>query len=149
MHGGRLGGRGQAACGQFAGQGQRLAVVREQVDKLDKVNERYVNTTDPDSTVTRYPTGQSTPSYKNHRVLDDQHGVITAMASTVDDGQPLTALVQQHEQRTGRVAETIVADSKYGTTANFLALQQQGKTTRLAKQTGKPARTGDLFIGAI
>jgi tetrahydromethanopterin S-methyltransferase subunit B len=79
-----------------------VAVVREQVDKLDKVNDRYVNTTDPDSTVTRYPTGQSTPSYKNHRVLDDQHGVITAMASTastVDDGQPLTAHYRRRRAR--------------------------------------------------
>ena len=110
------------------------AVVSVQMAKLEPVNEQYVNTTDPDSTVTRYTKGKPTPRYKNHRVLDDHTGVITAMQSTtgiVDDGEPLVALVKQHEQRTGKRAQTVVADAKYGTTANFLTLQQQGKTTHM------------------
>jgi transposase len=118
-----------------AARGAVVAVVREQVAKLEQVNEHYVNATDPDSTVVRHTTGRPTPSYKNHWVLDDRAGVITALQSTtgiVDDGAPLDALVKQHEQRTGQSARTIVADAKYGTTANFLALQQQGKITHLA-----------------
>src|SRR5471030_88085 len=46
------------------------------------VNERHMVMTDPDSTLVRHRTGKSVPSYKNHRVLDDKTGVITAMETT-------------------------------------------------------------------
>ena len=68
--------------------------VRREVNKLDEqeeepnsgnagpVNRKLRSTTDPDSTVVRHQNGKSTPSYKNHRALDDKAGVITAVKTT-------------------------------------------------------------------
>jgi hypothetical protein len=99
------------------------------------VNERHVVQTDPDATIVRHRTGRSLPSYKNHRALDDQAGVITASITTTgirDDGEELTALVEAHEQATGEKVRKVVGDSKYGTTANFIALAARGVRTHMA-----------------
>jgi hypothetical protein len=46
------------------------------------VNRQLGNTTHADSTVVRHQNGKPTPSYKNHRALDDKAGVITAVKTT-------------------------------------------------------------------
>jgi hypothetical protein len=55
-------------------------------------------------------------------------------------------LVEQHAANTGREAETVVADSKYGTAQNYVACQQAGITTHmgdvLAKLTNNPRCQG-------
>ena len=89
------------------------------------VNRRRRSTTDPDSTVVRHQHGKSTPSYKNHRVLDDKAGVITALKTTtgaIDEGGELMSLLEQHAANTERAAKVAVADSRYGSSANFIAL---------------------------
>ena len=62
-------------------------VVRREVSKLEEqeqeedqdcgssggsVNRKLRSTTDPDSTVVRHQQGKPTPSYKNHRALDER-----------------------------------------------------------------------------
>jgi transposase len=113
-------------------------VVRREVNKLEEqeeqaagvgkggpVNRKLRSTTDADSTVVRHHSGKPTPSYKNHRVLDDKAGVITAVKTTtgvVDEASELFNLIEKHERLTASKAEVAVADSRYGNTANLIAL---------------------------
>jgi len=93
------------------------------------INDGHLVQTDPDATVVRHRTGKSVPSYKNHRVLDDKAGVITALKTTtgcVAEGRELMALVAQHETAIGRKPRAVIADSAYGTTANLIALAESG-----------------------
>ena len=94
------------------------------------VNQRHRVTTDPDSALVRQTSGgKSQPSYKAHRALDDKVGVITAVSTTNgirDDGAQLSQLLVQHQANTARRPRAVVADCKYGTSANFIALASQG-----------------------
>lgn len=93
------------------------------------VNQRHRVATDPDSTLVRHASGKSYPSYKSHRALDDKAGVITAVQTTAgirDDGAELSHLIAQHQENTARKPRAVVADCKYGTSANFIALAGQG-----------------------
>ena len=93
------------------------------------VNRQLRVGTDPDSTLVRQSPGKSYPSYKSHRALDDKVGVITALQTTTgirDDGAELGHLLVQHRENTARKPRAVVADCKYGTTENFIALARQG-----------------------
>jgi len=113
-------------------------VVEAQMEKLDEkreaANTRHRSTSDPDSTVVRHRDGPAVPSYKNHRVVDDKAGVITATKTTtgaVDEGQELCGMVGAHEQNTAQRARVVVADCRYGNTANFIALAKRGVRTHM------------------
>ena len=43
-----------------------------------------------------------------------------------DDGAALSHLLAQHRANTARKPRAVVADCKYGTSANFIALASQG-----------------------
>jgi hypothetical protein len=93
------------------------------------VNQRHRVTTDPDSALVRQSSGKSYPSYKSHRVMDNKGGVVTAVKTTHgvrDDGAELSSLISQHQENTACKAQVVVADCKYGTSANFIALARQG-----------------------
>ena len=67
------------------------------------MNRKLRSTMDADSTVVRHQNGKSTPSYKNHRALDDKPGVITAVKTTtgaVDEASELFELIERHERFT-------------------------------------------------
>jgi len=104
------------------------------------VNRKNRVSTDPDSTLVRHRTGKSLPSYKNHRALDDRAGVITATKTTTgirDDGAQLAEMVDAHEKRTGKRTKVVVGDSKYGITANLIALAGRGIRAHVADLRGK------------
>ena len=88
-----------------------------------------MSATDPDAAVVRKGRSDcARPRYKNHRAVDDQCGVITAVETTpadVMENHRLQELVQQHERHTGEKVTTVVADAQYGTNDNFAACQQQ------------------------
>lgn len=114
-------------------------------------NERLLSTTDPDATVVRKGSHGPRPRYKNHRVVDDAHGVITAVETTtgaVAENTRLLPLLAQHEQNTQCAAQTLVADKQYGTAENFRACQARGLQTHmgdlLAPQQ-KAGRRADIF----
>jgi len=91
-------------------------------------NREHLSTTDPDASLVRAQ-GTSRPRYKTHRAVDPAHGVITAVEVTpgvVNEAHRLLPLLGNHEETTGITAGTVVADSKYGTTENFLACHDQG-----------------------
>ena len=115
-------------------------VVRREVNKLEEqdeeqdserggpVNRQLRSTTDADSTVVRHQNGKPTPSYKNHRALDDKAGVITAVKTTtgaMDEASELLDLIEKHERVTASMTKVAVADSPYGNTANLIALAQR------------------------
>jgi transposase len=110
-------------------------------DSYEAVNERMISTTDPDTSCVRKGGSDSArPRYHHHRVVDNAHGVITAVETTpgkVAENQKLMSLVGQHERNTGEKTETVVADTKYGTTENYIACQERGLVTHMANVAGK------------
>jgi len=87
-----------------------------------KKNSRYMSTTDPDAAIVNR--GKPKLSYQVHRAVDGRVEVITATETTagdVNEAHMMVPLLESHHANTGRGAETVVADSKYGTVENFLA----------------------------
>jgi hypothetical protein len=65
---------------------------------------RACSTTDPEAELARSKNGLIDLNYKDHRLVDDAHGVITAVAATssnVADGIQFPALYEQHCGTTG------------------------------------------------
>ncbi len=93
------------------------------------VNQRYTSTTDPDASVVRKGQGKAKLHYQTHRGIDGAYGVITAtMIGPGDENEAhrLGDLIEAHHDNSARNPEVIVADSKYGTTANFLECYDRG-----------------------
>lgn len=96
---------------------------------------RTVSKTDPDAVLMRKGAEAARPRYKNHRVVDDECGVITAVETTpadINENEKLVALVEQHEANTGVKVRTVVGDAQYGTNDNFAACQQRGIRSHMA-----------------
>jgi transposase len=88
----------------------------------EKKNARYISATDPDASLINR--GQSKLRYQVHRAVEEAHEVITATKAApgeVNEAHLLVPLLEQHQEITKTPAETVVADSKYGTIENFLA----------------------------
>ena len=84
--------------------------------------------TDPEARLSR-KRGQSVLGYKDHRVVDDRCGIITATlttAATVAESAMLEAALDEHEANTGRVVLEPTADKGYGTADNYVRLQGRG-----------------------
>src|SRR3984893_4549159 len=100
------------------------------------VNERLLSKTDPDAAMVRRGRGDSSrPRYHHHRAIDDQKGVITAVETTpgsVAENHKLLDLVEQSEAHTLTKVEVAVADRKYGTNENYVALAERGTVSHLA-----------------
>jgi hypothetical protein len=93
----------------------------------EKKNNRYISTTDPDAAIVNR--GKPKLSYEVHRAVDGRSEVITATETTagdVNEAHRMVPLLESHHANTGRRAETVVADSKYGTVENFLACHDVG-----------------------
>jgi transposase len=79
--------------------------------------------------VTRHGNDKSKLRYKTHRIVDDKNEIITATkvtAGSVDDGNVLMDMIDQHEHNTGKDANTVVADTKYGSIDNYLSCYDKG-----------------------
>lgn len=116
-------------------------------------NRSMVSTTDPEAAIVRKGSHGPRARYKNHRAVDDQCGVITALTTTpgnVEENAKLMDLVDQHEQNTGCQTQTVVADMQYGTVENFRACQQRGLISHMAdlslSQASKPHTQGIFSI---
>lgn len=93
----------------------------------DKKNNRYISSTDPDAALVNR--GKAKLSYQVHRAVDGKHEIITATDAApgdVNEAHLMLPLLEKHEETTEIKAETVVADSKYGTIDNFLACHDQG-----------------------
>lgn len=96
-----------------------------------------VSLTDPDAQLARAKNNLIELLYKEHRLIDDAHGVVTAVELTrsqVHDGTKLASLTQQHEQNTGIEASraTLSGDQHYGTIQNYRFCREQGIRAHMA-----------------
>jgi len=112
------------------------ATYQQEAAKLEEpLTDTRMSTTDPDAQLTKRP-GQGTRlRYKQHRVVDDAKGVITAQVTTggaVPEDRQLLGLVEQHHLHTAVAAQTVVADSQYGTAENYLACADYGIQAHMA-----------------
>lgn len=85
------------------------------------INNRYVSTTDPEAGI--FGKGKSTLCYKTHRTVEERSEVITAVevtAGDINEGQRLESMLKAHQKNTEIKADTVVADSKYGTIENYI-----------------------------
>lgn len=123
----------------------------ESSPRQNVVNRRYVSRTDPDASVVRKGKGKAKLRYQTHRGIDGSYGVITATVvgpGDENEAHRLADLLQEHQVHTQRRAETVVADSKYGTTANFLECYDRGVLAHIPvlKQTqDKQERRRGIF----
>lgn len=93
------------------------------------VNQRYLSTTDPEASVVRKGQGKAKLNYQTHRGIDGAYGVITATVvgpGDQNEAHCLRDLIEAHQDHTRHNVEVVVADSKYGTTANFFDCHDHG-----------------------
>jgi len=99
----------------------------EELAKRGEVNQRYISLTDAEATIV----GRGKPRlyYQTHRAVDPRAEVITATCVTRGDANEAHLLVplwEAHQSNTEMRADTVVADSRYGTIENFLACHDRG-----------------------
>jgi len=100
-----------------------------------EVNQKYQSSTDPEATLVRQQGVKTRPRYKNHRVVDDALGIVTAVKTTtgrINEGHELMGLIDQHQANVGVSAYTIIADCKYGTIENYVSCQSRKLRTHMA-----------------
>ncbi len=108
---------------------------RKKKTGYQKKNDSLLSTTDPDAAIVSKRHLGPRPRYKNHRAVDDQCGVITAVETTsgdVEENARLMALIAASEQNTGAKVEVAVADAQYGTTDNFRECGERGIKSHMA-----------------
>src|SRR3984893_18706208 len=96
-------------------------------------------------TLTRQQGLRARPRYKNHRVVDDAQGIVTALKTTtgiVNEARELMDLIDQHQANAGVAAKTIIADCKYGTVENYIACQNRKLRTHMADLLASSAGSG-------
>jgi IS5 family transposase len=106
-----------------------------------KENGRYISTTDPDASIVNR--GKPKLSYQVHRAVDGRSEVITATETTsgdVNEAHEMIPLLESHHLNTGIKADTVVADTKYGTMENFLACHDRGVAAHLPDLQGSMAK---------
>ncbi len=113
------------------------------------VNSTHISTTDPEAELARNKSGVTELNCKEHRLVDDGHGVITAVAATssnVPDGSQLPGLYEQHLSTTGlKPGQVSVAgDHHYGTATNYIYCAQAGVRTHLADASANLEERGKL-----
>src|SRR6476659_2978000 len=119
-----------------------------EVKKLP-VNSTHISTTDPEAELARNKSGVTELNYKEHRLVDDAHGIITAIEATtsnVPDGSQLPALYEQHESNSGlKPAEvTIAGDHHYGTASNYIYCAKEAVRAHLADAGAHLEERGQL-----
>jgi transposase len=110
----------------------------------DNQLEKRVNPSDPDARIgCKY--GKSTLGYKDHRVVDDKHGIITATITTpanLNDDKVLKQAVHTHESNTATKVTTVTADKIYGTIDNYKFLNNKDSKACIPHQ-----RHGIIKVG--
>jgi transposase len=113
------------------------------------INANHLCLTDPDATLARKGSGLAEPRYKQHRAIDDAHGVITAVQTTtgiVSDASQLPNLISQHQSNTGKVPQAVAGDQHYGTAGNHRLCQSQNITSHLGQYQGYVEQRGLMEV---
>jgi len=111
-------------------------------DKEVSVNQSHVSRSDPEAELARTKTGNIELSYKEHRLVDDAHGVITAVVETpgsAGDGVQMPVLIEQHQAVTALKLDqvTVAGDHHYGSANNYLYCAQRGIRAHLAPSSAQ------------
>ena len=103
--------------------------------------------TDPDARLTR-KYGQTILGYKDHRMVDDQSGVITATVTTdagTAESHMLDEVLDQHELNVGSAPHTVVADKGYGTADVYESMAQREITPCIPHQNHKGGKGVGIY----
>jgi transposase len=98
-------------------------IVKQAKLNADKTGTK-VTQVDPDARLYT-KNGKTILGYKEHRVVDDGNGIITATITTsanVHDDKVLSKAVEEHIENTGIKPDKAVADKGYGFAANYIYL---------------------------
>ncbi len=90
--------------------------LEDNAEPIPQKLEKRVSTTDPDARLGK-KYSKTTLGYKDHRAVDDKHGIVTATVTTpanVNDEKVLTEVITKHQTNTGTKVKTVVADKAYG-----------------------------------
>lgn len=130
----------------------------EQKDPPDKDSggqnqlDRHVNPVDPDARIGR-KYNKSTLGYKDHRVIDDKHGIITSTITTpanIRDNKLLKQAVNTHQVNTSTNPRNVIADKIYGTIENYRFLYAKGSRACISHQRYGSKQAGifshDMFV---
>jgi len=105
-----------------------------------KLNRMLVSPVDPDAaTHTRQGVGTML-GYRDHRLTDDERGIIIATHVTPadgDDGAQLPVLLERMADELGRRPGEVTGDSQYGTRSNYDYCERRGIRPYLKKRRGK------------
>lgn len=117
--------------------------------KKGPVNRTRISLTDPEAQLGRNKQGVTNLNFKDHRLVDDAHGVITAVSTThsnVADGTQLPSMIEQHLETTAlKLAQvTVAGDGHYGTASNYLYCEQAGIRAHLAEVKANVEERGKL-----
>src|SRR5512133_1109011 len=139
-------------------QASKLEVIKEPAvpapaheTKAPPVNSTHVSSTDPQAELAKSKNGVTELNYKDHRLVDDSHGVITAISATaanVPDGKQLPDLYEQHLLRTSleRPDCAIAGDHHYGTAENYIYCSQQEVRAHLGARSASLKERGLLAV---
>ena len=121
-------------------------------EPIESKLEKNVSTTDPDARFGK-KYGKSTLGYKEHRGVDDKHGIVTATVITpanVTDDKLLTEVIEKHNSNTGTKVKTVAADKIYGTGENYKYLHDHDITPCISHKVNSsrcdPAFNHEKFI---
>jgi len=130
---------------------QLRKITEELTDKFDDDGEeekleKRVNPADTDARIGR-KYGKSTLGYKDHRVVDDKHGIVTTTITTpanVTDDKMLPEAIKRHQFKTRAKIKNAVGDKGYGTSANYKYLHQNNITPCIPHQRHKSSQGADF-----
>ncbi len=113
---------------------------------------KRVSTTDPDARLGK-KYDKTTLGYKDHRGVDDKHGIVTATVTTpanVNDEKVLADVIEKHQSNTDTKVKTVAADKAYGIGENYEHLHNPGITPCISHKTNNsnchPEFNHDKFI---
>lgn len=113
---------------------------KQAASQQPKLNSKQVSPTDPDAAISTRKRGGTTLGYRDHRLVDDRCGIITATVATPadrDDGAMLPELLERHLHYTHRMPLENTGDSMYGTKSNYQHLKEREIKAYLKKRRGK------------
>jgi transposase len=125
--------------------------------KSGAANRNHISTPDPDASVTSHGAGNPKLQYKTHRSVDAKAEIITATEVTpgeINEAHLLSTLLAMHQDNTQKTADTVVADTKYGTIENYLTCCDLGinahipdlKRTQQERDQRRDIFTGEAFL---
>ena len=106
--------------------------------------ESRVSTTDQDARLGK-KYGHTTLGYKDHRVIDDKCGIVTATITTpanVHDAHVFVEAIETHQSNTDTQVTAAIADKGYGTTENYKYLKEHDANACIPHQRYGVAKPG-------